>query len=770
MNKNKYSILYVDDEQSNLRVFNNLFRRDYNIVTVTSPREALEIIDTRDFDIIISDQRMPEITGLELLSKVKEKNTLIPTILLTGYTDHEILKEAFNQKNVHNYVNKPFDPDSLRTIIDLAIEGYKTAKERVDMQKRLNASEDKFRGIFNSMADVFSRTNFDGTIEVLSPSARELFGYSVDELIGKNVSMLYAEPKQRTNLISKLKKLRIIRGAEITILTKNGERKTISETAKFYFNSKNKPIGIECISRDISENKRMERLLREQYRLVNETQRMARVGSWHYDPKTDEVEWSETLVAIYGIKNRKDVDNTLVNYLSFFHHSDQVRARTIISTAIAEKEDFSFEASIERADKKIRMLSFSGKIQLNEKNKLQKVTVACIDITETKIRENELIKSEEKFRFLAEEFPIHVLKVDKKLDVIYANKLAKDEVIPSKGNGSTIHSYFNEDVLPRIIDAIEKVLEEEKGYSLEFQTQKKWYSLTISPSRNTSEVESTLLVMQDITEKKESEKILTTLNEKLEFKVAQRTRDLEEAKKDVEIAYQKEKELGQLKSQFVSTASHQFRTPLTVIHSNIGLLEMQVQQSDPEFQKKFNRVYERIQTEVKRMTDLMDNVLILGKKESGAVVAKLQMLDVLSLVQLIVGRHNDIQEDGRKAEVTHSGSPSMYNLDPELFENAFSNLISNAFKYSTENPAPTVNLQFTKGTLEITVRDFGIGVPSDDVGHIFEPFYRANNVTDIKGTGLGTSIVKAYIELMHGSVEVESEMGEGTTFTIYFEK
>jgi PAS domain S-box-containing protein len=681
-----------------------------------------------------------------------------------------VLKKAFNQTTVHNYINKPFDPDSLGTIVQLAIEGYRLAKERENIQKQLTVSENKFRGIFNSMADVFSRINFDGTIEVLSPSAKELFGYSLDELIGKDVSLLYADPKQRTQLISKLKKLPIIRGAEIAILTKNGERKTISETAKLYYNNKNEPIGVECISRDISENKRMEQLLQEQYRLINETQRMARVGSWHFDSKTNKITWSDTLVAIYGIKNRKDIDNSLDNYLSFFHHSDRVRARTIITNTLASKEDFFFEASIVRADKESRTLSFSGKVQLNSKEEIEKITVACIDITETKLRENELIKSEEKFRFLAEEFPIHVLKVDKKLDVIYANKLAKDEVIPSKGNGSTIHSYFNEDVLPRIIDAIEKVLEEEKGYSLEFQTQKKWYSLTISPSRNTSEVESTLLVMQDITEKKESEKILTTLNEKLEFKVAQRTRDLEEAKKDVEIAYQKEKELGQLKSQFVSTASHQFRTPLTVIHSNIGLLEMQVQQSDPEFQKKFNRVYERIQAEVKRMTELMDNVLILGKKESGAVVAKLQMLDVLSLVQLIVGRHNDIQEDGRKAEVTHSGSPSMYNLDPELFENAFSNLISNAFKYSTENPAPTVNLQFTKGTLEITVRDFGIGVPSDEVGHIFEPFYRANNVTDINGTGLGTSIVKAYIELMEGSVEVESEVGEGTTFTIYFEK
>jgi signal transduction histidine kinase len=112
----------------------------------------------------------------------------------------------------------------------------------------------------------------------------------------------------------------------------------------------------------------------------------------------------------------------------------------------------------------------------------------------------------------------------------------------------------------------------------------------------------------------------------------------------------------------------------------------------------------------------------------------------------------------------------LYHLDPELFENAFSNLVSNAFKYSLNKPAPLVNLQFEKSSLRITLQDFGVGIPEEDVANIFEPFYRASNVKDIYGTGLGTSIVKAYLDLIDVSIDLQSKVGEGTTFILNVEK
>ena len=151
------------------------------LLTASSAKEGLSLFDEQPFDLVISDQRMPDKNGLELLRAIKKKNPLIPTILLTGYADHDILKEAFNDVGVSKYINKPFDPKNLATVIELAIEGYRLRSEREKIEHELKTSELKFRGIFNSIADVFVRVDNEGIMRVVSPSARDLFGYEADE-------------------------------------------------------------------------------------------------------------------------------------------------------------------------------------------------------------------------------------------------------------------------------------------------------------------------------------------------------------------------------------------------------------------------------------------------------------------------------------------------------------------------------------------------------------------------------------------------------------
>ena len=766
----KHTILYVDDDEISLRIFLKLFRREYNIVTTTSAEEALRLFDEQSFDLIISDQQMPKMTGLQLLAIIKEINPLLPTILLTGFSDYDVLKKALNEIGIHKCINKPFDPSNLSIIIDLAIQGYELNKEKEIIKNDLTASEGKFRGIFNSMSDVFSRADFEGKIEIISPSVEAIFGYKAEELIGKDIRILYCNPDKRTALIKKLKKEKFLTELDTIIITKDGRKKNISFISKLYYDDQNNPIGIESISRDVSEKKKLERLLKDQNNLLEETQKMAKVGSLNYETNSNKLKWSDTLANIYGIDNIDVIENSFENYLKFFHHSDKRRAKKIISEAIKLNQNFSFEARIIRVDGTEKVLFLSGKVITNDENQRQNLTVACLDITESKIKENELIKSEAKFRLLAEELPIQVLKVNKHLDIIYANKLASINFSRSENKKLTVHSIFEKEVVSSVVEAIENFITNGKSPNLEFKNKSKWYALDISTVNESIGLENILLVIRDITQKKISEQVLRSMNEELETKVIERTKDLEKAKNKIEIAYQNEKELSKLKSQFVSTASHQFRTPLTVILSNIGLLEMQIEKVGPDFKLKFDRVYQRIQAEVKRMTDLMDNVLILGKKESGTLKPNLQSVDTLVLIQAIIQKHNQIQTDGRAIDVTSDGHKSMVELDSKLFENAFSNLISNAFKYSLTKPAPLVHLNYTTDRLTITVQDFGIGIPAGDISHIFEPFYRADNVKDINGTGLGTSIVKAYLKLMGGKVKVKSIIGEGSTFTITIKK
>jgi len=766
----EHTILYVDDDKFSLRVFLELFKRKYNIITTTSAEEALRLFDEQPFDLIISDQQMPKMTGLQLLAIVKEKSPLIPTILLTGFSDYDVLKKALNEIGIHKCINKPFDPNSLSIIIELAIQGYELNKEKELIKNDLTASEGKFRGIFNSMSDVFCRADFEGKIEIISPSVEEIFGYKAEELVGEDIRILYSNPDKRTALIKKLKDESFLTELDTIIITKDGKKKTISFISKLYYDDQNNPVGIESISRDVSEKKKLERLLKDQNNLLEETQKMARVGSLNYETNSNDLKWSDTLKNIYGIKNFDVIENSFENYLNFFHHSDKLRAKKKISEAIKLNQKFSFEARIVRVDGTEKVLFLSGKVIINDENQQQNLTVACLDITESKIKQNELIKSEAKFRLLAEELPIQVLKVNKQLDIIYANKLALINLSRSENEKLTVHSIFDEEVVPSVVEAIENFIDNGTSPNLEFKNKSKWYALDISSVNESIGFENVLLVLRDITQKKISEQVLRSMNEELETKVTERTKDLEKAKNKIEIAYQKEKELSKLKSQFVSTASHQFRTPLTVILSNIGLLEMQMEKLGPDFKIKFDRVYQRIQAEVKRMTDLMDDVLILGQKESGTLKPNLQSVDAFILIQSIVQKHNQIQTDGREIDVTSEGFKSMNELDSKLFENAFSNLISNAFKYSLTKAAPLVHLNYDEKMLTITVQDFGIGIPKNDISHIFEPFYRADNVKDISGTGLGTSIVRAYLKLMGGKVKVKSVIGEGSIFTITIKK
>tara|TARA_R110001592_G_scaffold236456_1_gene494777 strand:- start:2664 stop:3875 length:1212 start_codon:yes stop_codon:yes gene_type:complete len=269
-----------------------------------------------------------------------------------------------------------------------------------------------------------------------------------------------------------------------------------------------------------------------------------------------------------------------------------------------------------------------------------------------------------------------------------------------------------------------------------------WVNTTIVPFFNVNgEIEKYVSVRFDITEQKQ-------LQEKLKHSLI------------------KEKELGELKSHFVSTASHQFRTPMAIIHSNSELLNMITKNSDQALKPKLEQVTERIQKEIKRMTTLMDDILVFGKIDSGSgIIVNKEATDVLKFCATIAEEFNDIQTDNRKIDVVFFGEPKKVNIDQKLITHAVSNLISNAFKYSTKGN-PKIQLTFDKDCLKISVIDSGIGIPENEIKNLFQPFFRAKNVKDIEGTGLGLAITKEYVELNNGKIEVESKLNEGTVFTV----
>lgn len=235
------------------------------------------------------------------------------------------------------------------------------------------------------------------------------------------------------------------------------------------------------------------------------------------------------------------------------------------------------------------------------------------------------------------------------------------------------------------------------------------------------------------------------------------------AESEMRKAWAKEKELNELKSRFVSTVSHEFRTPLSTIALSTGLLEKYKSKWDePKKQVHF----QRIQSSIKQMTNLLDDVLTIGQIESGNMPFNPTPINLTQFLGQMLEEKQDLDQNLHPITYQIEGELSQICIDEKLFRHIFSNLLSNAIKYSPLGTEIKVKLTYSEHQVSITVSDQGIGIPPQDQQRLFEMFYRAENVGTIQGTGVGLSIVKRAVEMHGGQITVDSEVNQGTTFIV----
>lgn len=259
------------------------------------------------------------------------------------------------------------------------------------------------------------------------------------------------------------------------------------------------------------------------------------------------------------------------------------------------------------------------------------------------------------------------------------------------------------------------------------------------------------------------------LNTELEQKVADRTQallstlaQLEQRQSDLAQALAAEQELGELKSRFVSMASHEFRTPLTAVLTSASLIE---KYPTAEQQDKRVRHLARIRTSVTHLNDILEEFLSVGRIEEGKVEARPARIYFPTLLREAIIDAQGLRKAGQVIEQHIDCSGPLW-LDPSLLRKILVNLLSNALKYSAENTTVTVRTSCHDGLLTLSVQDQGVGISPEDQEHLFERFFRARNVTNVPGTGLGLYIIARYLELLGGTITLRSELGRGTTVTI----
>jgi PAS domain S-box-containing protein len=238
---------------------------------------------------------------------------------------------------------------------------------------------------------------------------------------------------------------------------------------------------------------------------------------------------------------------------------------------------------------------------------------------------------------------------------------------------------------------------------------------------------------------------------------------LKQAEAEILKALERERELSELRSSFVSLVSHEFRTPLTTIQSSTELLERYTNKLSDE--RKYNH-YRRIQDAVKRMTQLLEDVLTIGKAEAGKLKFEPSELDLLSLCHDLVEGLQISAQPHHKIDFITVGDVGEAYMDERLLGHILNNLLSNAIKYSPNGGTVRFDLIGDRTSVMFRIQDNGIGIPPQDRESLFESFGRASNVGAIPGTGLGLAIVKKCVDLHGGTITVESEVGLGTTFII----
>jgi len=225
----------------------------------------------------------------------------------------------------------------------------------------------------------------------------------------------------------------------------------------------------------------------------------------------------------------------------------------------------------------------------------------------------------------------------------------------------------------------------------------------------------------------------------------------------------KEKELNEMKSQFVSFASHEFKTPLSVILSSVSLIERYSSQDDAE--KRIKHI-NRIRSNVDSLRHILDDFLSLEKLEEGLTRNNPVPTELVTLIRETVLDLQPGCKDGQNIEVIHTGAGRLISIDPELLRNVLVNLVSNAIKYSPTSSAILLLLNYEVDAVTLSIKDFGIGVPAEEQARLFQRFFRGGNTTGISGTGLGLSIVRRYLDIMGATISFRSEPGAGTEFTI----
>ncbi len=455
------------------------------------------------------------------------------------------------------------------------------------------------------------------------------------------------------------------------------------------------------------------------------------------DPEGVVLEINQTALDIGGVRFEEVIGKPFWETYWWQLSAETVRRLKDSIALAAHGQNLHYEVDVWIKDKTVMTVDFSIKSIIDDEGKVISLLFEGHDITEQKQTEAALTESEQRFRDIAE-------NVD---ELFWIRAVGESRFLYMNSAYERITGKSRQSLYENPLSYLDFVLEEDRDLlvelsssdlsqnrSIEFRVKNKegmvrWLLGRIFMVRDEcGNALRRIGIASDITPQKEKELLLTGLLDR-------------------------EKELNQLRSQFVAFVSHEFRTPLTTIRSSIELMEYYLFRAEesklsPVLAKKVRHHIAVIHTKIRFFADLLTDTLTINQIEAGKIAFQPRLIDLAAFSQTLLLEYFQDRPDGRKVEQEIKGRPVAVEIDEKLMTRIFINLLSNAFKFSTVNPV--LRLLFEERAVKIDIVDQGIGIPEEDICRLFNAFFRAGNVGKIAGTGLGLQITKQLVELHNG--------------------
>ncbi len=626
-------------------------------------------------------------------------------------------------------------------------------RERMQYEQNLKRISNQLTHLINNIEDVYAIYDIKAQrFDFVSNNVETLYECSKEDFISHGmfwVDMIHGEDMVEVEkTISSIIELKGKGEFFYRINTSNGQTKLVLEKVTLGKDKEGLPDKLYIVKTDYTQVRKAEQSLIEsekKFRFISEN--LSDFISIH-DPDWNFAYASPSIKNILGYETEEILGRgafDLVHPDDLLHTMDEAFEPVVLA-----KKETRFRYRMRAKDGEYKWVETYSKPVINSTGEVSSIIGSTRDVTDQVDAENRLKASEEVYRLLSENSS-DVIAIHN-LEGIYTYISPSCKQVfgyePNEMIGKHPNDIIALDDESRAI-AIHNLnevltLKEPRKFIRRIITkngERKFIEVWIQPIIKNDTLIALQAASRDVTER---EKLLVELEHSLA----------------------KEKELNELRSMFVSTASHQFRTPLTVIQSGVEIMELYLEDLPKEKQKPFQRQFTKIQEEIERLHYLMSDILLLGRANAARTPFNPKSTDLTRFcADIIENKYNNRYAKERRVILSVKGEVEKTDIDQSLMGHAIENIISNAYKYSTEGNLD-LEIDFRDTVVQIAISDKGIGIPDEDLKNLFQPFYRATNTEEIEGTGLGLAIVKEFVDKHKGKIFVTSILNKGTTVSV----